>query len=100
MSSALAQPVEGSASGYAGVNAAVRHVSEGEYRCWVNQFVPHPHARAERIRVYRRFVEQWPSLPAWRDAPLPVRLGFDGGRLVADQRTVVHQASTYLATWR
>lgn len=96
MTSPAAQPVEGAASDYTGATAFARHVSEGEYGCWVSQFIPHPHARAERMRVYRRFVERWPNLQAWRDAPLPVRLGFDGGPLVADKRNVVHQASSYL----
>lgn len=45
---------------------------------------------------YRRFVEQWPRLPDWFAAPLPVRLGFEGGPLFASGRTAAHRASSYL----
>jgi hypothetical protein len=73
-----------------------RHASEEEYRAWVWKYVPHEAARWERMRAYRRFVEQWPQLPAWIAAPLPVRLGFEGGRLFANGRTAAHRASGYL----
>ena len=72
------------------------HAGEAEYRAWVWQYVPHEAARWERMRSYRRFVEQWPDLRDWFTATLPVRLGFEGGRLFATGRTAAHRAAGYL----
>jgi integrase len=73
-----------------------RHANEEDYRAWVYQYVPHQATRWERLCAYRRFVEQWPDLRDWFAAPLPVRLGFEGGRIFATGRTAAHRAAGYL----
>lgn len=80
----------------ASVGGAVRHAGEDEYRAWVCEYVPAQAARWERMCAYRRFVEQWPQLSDWFAAPLPVRLGFEGGRLFASGRTAAHRAAGYI----
>ena len=78
------------------VPASRAHASESEYKAWVDEYVPHPAARFERIRAYRRFVEAWPQLDRWFAAPLLTRLGFTGGPLRANGRTDAFNASGYL----
>jgi len=73
------------------------HANEADYKSWVYEHVPHPAARWHRMLVYRRFVESFPDLSAWFDAPLEVRLGFSGGPEWANGRTTAHEAIGYLA---
>jgi len=73
------------------------HVSEIEYKAWVDEHVPHPAARWQRMVIYRRFVGSFPDLSAWFDAPLDRRLGFTGGPDWAKGRTKTHEAIGYLA---
>jgi integrase len=79
-----------------GTRGARRHASEQDYRSWVYEYVPHQAVRWERLCAYRRFVEQWPDLRDWFAATLPVRLGFEGGRIFATGRTAAHRAAGYL----
>ena len=72
------------------------HAGEDAYQAWVAAHVPHPAARSERMRAYRRFTEAWPDLEAWFTEPLPVRLGFLGDRLNGNGRGHPHAASGYL----
>jgi integrase len=72
------------------------HASEGDYRSWVDAYIPTCHARWERMRAYRRFTERWPDLEDWFTEPLPVRLGFTGTGLNAAGRGPGHQAAAYL----
>jgi integrase len=73
------------------------HVSEAEYKSWVDEHIPHPAARWQRMWIYRRFVGSFPDLSAWFDAPLDLRLGFTGGPAWAKGRTKAHEAIGYLA---
>jgi len=91
-----AQPAPAGLPALCVVAGAVQHASEDEYRAWVYEYIPAQATRWERMCSYRRFVEQWPHLPDWFAAPLPVRLGFEGGPLFADGRTAAHRASSYL----
>jgi hypothetical protein len=79
-----------------GTRGVRRHASEQDYRSWVYKYVPHQAVRWERLCAHRRFVEQWPDLRDWFAAPLPVRLGFEGGRVFATGRTAAHRAAGYL----
>lgn len=72
------------------------HAIEADYRTWVTEHIPHPAARSERVRAYRRFVETWPHLDEWFAAPLPTRLGFAGDSLRSNGRTDAFKASGYL----
>lgn len=73
------------------------HVSEDEYKAWVDEHVPHRFARWHRMVIYRRFVELFPDLTTWFAAPLDQRLGFTGGPGHAKGRTKTHEAIGYLA---
>src|SRR6478672_10185189 len=73
------------------------HVSEAEYKSWVDEHLPHPAARWQRMVIYRRFVGSFPDLSTWFDAPLGRRLGFTGGPSWAKGRTKTHEAIGYLA---
>lgn len=73
-----------------------RHATETEYGAWVKAFIPHYAARYERMAAYRRFVQNWPDLEDWFQAPLLVRAGFTGGPLRATGRTDTFDASGYL----
>lgn len=73
-----------------------RHATEAEYAAWVKAFVPHYAARYERVASYRRFVQAWPDLEDWFQAPLLVRAGLTGGPLRATGRTGTFDASGYL----
>ncbi|UTT69369.1 site-specific integrase [Arthrobacter sp. DNA4] len=75
---------------------ARRHATEAEYSAWVKAFIPHYAARYERMASYRRFVQAWPDLEEWFQAPLLVRAGFTGGPLRANGRTATFDASGYL----
>jgi integrase len=72
------------------------HANEADYRSWVNEFVPHPAARLERMRAYRRFVEGWPTLSDWFAEPLTVRLGFVDEHLNNVGRGRSYEAVGYL----
>lgn len=73
-----------------------RHASEAAYGAWVKTFVPHQAARYERMAAYRRFLQAWPDLEEWFEAPLLVRAGFIGAPLLATGRTGTFSASGYL----
>ena len=72
------------------------HAGIEDYRSWVGEFVPNQAVRWARMCAYRGFVQAWPDINDWFAAPLPVRLGFTGGALRADGRTVAHRANGYL----
>jgi hypothetical protein len=80
----------------AGLAARV-HVSEAEYKSWVDDHIPHPAARWQRMVIYRRFVGSFPDLSTWFDTPLDLRLGFTGGPSWAKGRSKTHEAIGYLA---
>jgi hypothetical protein len=79
------------------VRAVQVHASDAEYRSWVNEHIPHPAARWQRMVIYRRFLGSFPDLSTWFDAPLSRRLGFTGGPRWAKGRTKTHEAIGYLA---
>jgi len=50
------------------------HADRATYQEWVEQHCTSYAARWDRMKNYDRFVEQWPSLQDWFDAPLRQRL--------------------------
>ncbi len=50
------------------------HADRVTYKAWVEQHCSSYAARWDRMKNYDQFVEQWPSLQDWFDAPLRQRL--------------------------
>jgi len=50
------------------------HADRVTYKAWVEQHCSSYAARWDRMKDYDQFVEQWPSLQDWFDAPLRQRL--------------------------
>ena len=50
------------------------HADRDSYQRWIDQHCSSYPVRRNRMGNYDRFIERWPSLPDWFDAPLRLRL--------------------------
>jgi hypothetical protein len=77
------------------------HTERGTYQGWVYQRAVGNGVRYARMEAYDSFVERWPVLQDWFDAPLPQRM-FDNETLVRGQNphggaSVIMPYLTYLS---
>lgn len=76
---------------------APRHCPPAEYTRFVEAQAIHPHYKQQKLRVFARFVAEWPDLAAWFAAPLEERVGrLWGERAVLASFPLSHQARSYL----
>ena len=65
------------------------HADRACYKSWVDEHRPSYAVRWARLDDYNRFVDRWPDLQDWFDAPLRQRL--------LDKETTLHRIQSLLA---